>query len=216
MNALDEITESFSRLPGIGKKSAARIANHLLRADSVFMARFANQIATLQEKIKACSVCGSWTEEDPCPICSAVNRDRTLICVVEQPQDVVTIESSREFNGLFHVLGGVISPLEGMTPDKLRIQSLLERVKNEGVKEVILATNPTVEGDTTALFIQRLLRETGVAVTRLASGLPVGGDLEYADRLTLARSFRGRTSFLNQFFLTGKKKSALPTTRLTY
>ena len=195
MNALDEITESFSRLPGIGKKSAARIANHLLRADSVFMARFANQIATLQEKIKACSVCGSWTEEDPCPICSAVNRDRTLICVVEQPQDVVTIESSREFNGLFHVLGGVISPLEGMTPDKLRIQSLLERVKNEGVKEVILATNPTVEGDTTALFIQRLLRETGVSVTRLASGLPVGGDLEYADRLTLARSFRGRTSF---------------------
>ena len=195
MNALDEITESFSRLPGIGKKSAARIANHLLRADSVLMARFANQIATLQEKIKACSVCGSWTEEDPCPICSAVNRDRTLICVVEQPQDVVTIESSREFNGLFHVLGGVISPLEGMTPDKLRIQSLLERVKNEGVKEVILATNPTVEGDTTALFIQRLLRETGVAVTRLASGLPVGGDLEYADRLTLARSFRGRTSF---------------------
>ena len=195
MNALDEITESFSRLPGIGKKSAARIANHLLRADSVFMARFANQIATLQEKIKACSVCGSWTEEDPCPICSAVNRDRTLICVVEQPQDVVTIESSREFNGLFHVLGAVISPLEGMTPDKLRIQSLLERVKNEGVKEVILATNPTVEGDTTALFIQRLLRETGVAVTRLASGLPVGGDLEYADRLTLARSFRGRTSF---------------------
>lgn len=195
MNALDEITESFSRLPGIGKKSAARIANHLLRADSVFMARFANQIATLQEKIKACSVCGSWTEEDPCPICSAVNRDRSLICVVEQPQDVVTIESSREFNGLFHVLGGVISPLEGMTPDKLRIQSLLERVKNEGVKEVILATNPTVEGDTTALFIQRLLRETGVVVTRLASGLPVGGDLEYADRLTLARSFRGRTSF---------------------
>lgn len=195
MNALDEITESFSRLPGIGKKSAARIANHLLRADSVFMARFANQIATLQEKIKECSVCGSWTEEDPCPICSAVNRDRTLICVVEQPQDVVTIESSREFNGLFHVLGGVISPLEGMTPDKLRIQSLLERVKNEGVKEVILATNPTVEGDTTALFIQRLLKETGVAVTRLASGLPVGGDLEYADRLTLARSFRGRTSF---------------------
>lgn len=195
MNALDEITESFSRLPGIGKKSAARIANYLLRADSAFMARFANQIATLQEKIKACSVCGSWTEEDPCPICSAVNRDRTLICVVEQPQDVVTIESSREFNGLFHVLGGVISPLEGMTPDKLRIQSLLERVKNEGVKEVILATNPTVEGDTTALFIQRLLRETGVAVTRLASGLPVGGDLEYADRLTLARSFRGRTSF---------------------
>ncbi len=193
MNALEELTESFSRLPGIGKKSAARIASSLLKADRYFLERFAQQLNTLQDRIKPCSICGSWTEEDPCPICSDLTRDRSVICVVEQPQDAATIEASHEFHGLFHVLGGVISPLEGMTPDKLRIQQLLERVKKEGIKEVILATNPTVEGDTTALYIQRVLSETGVAVTRLASGLPVGGDLEYADRLTLARSFRGRT-----------------------
>lgn len=193
MNAIDELAESFSRLPGIGKKSALRIAGWLLKTDREFMLRFSNQIETLQEKIRPCSVCGSWTEEDPCPVCSDITRDKTVICVVEQPQDVGTIDSSHEFHGLFHVLGGVISPLEGMTPDKLRIRQLLERVKSGGIKEVILATNPTVEGDTTALFIQRVLQETGVEVTRLASGLPVGGDLEYADRLTLARSFRGRT-----------------------
>lgn len=192
MNALDQLTESFSRLPGIGKKSAARISASLLKADRTFLLRFADQLATLQDKIKACSVCGAWTETDLCPICSDMLRDRTVICVVEQPQDVSTINNSHEYSGLFHVLGGVISPLEGLTPDKLRISSLVERVKSEGIKEVILATNPTVEGDTTALYIQRVLAETGVTITRLASGLPVGGDLEYADRLTLARSFRGR------------------------
>lgn len=147
---------------------------------------------SLQERIKPCSICGAWTEEDPCPICSDIARDKTILCVVEQPQDVATIESSHEFHGLFHVLGGVISPLEGITPDKLRISQLLERVKLGIIKEVIIATNPTVEGDTTALFIQRVLQDTQVVVTRLASGLPAGGDLEYADRLTLARSFQGR------------------------
>ncbi|HAO30602.1 MAG TPA: recombination protein RecR [Treponema sp.] len=192
MNALDEVAESFSRLPGIGKKSALRIANHLLSADPQFISRFANQIQTLQQKIMPCSICGSWTEHDPCPICCDANRDQKTICVVEQAQDVSTIESSHEFHGLFHVLGGVISPLEGIGPDQLRIASLLERVKTGGVTEVILATNPTVEGDTTALYVQHLLQETGCTVTRLASGLPVGGDLEYADRLTLARSFQGR------------------------
>ncbi len=193
MNALDEITESFSRLPGIGKKSAARIASHLLRCDSAFMERFSNQIATLQNRIKPCSICGSWTENDPCPICGDPTRDRFVICVVEQAQDVSTIENSHEYSGLFHVLGGVISPLDGIGPDQLRISSLLERVRKDSIKEVILATNPTVEGDTTALYIQHVLKDTGCTVTRLASGLPVGGDLEYADRLTLARSFRGRT-----------------------
>ena len=192
MNALDEVAESFSRLPGIGKKSALRIANHLLSADPQFMSRFANQIQTLQQKIMPCSICGAWTEHDPCPICCDANRDQKTICVVEQAQDVSTIESSHEFHGLFHVLGGVISPLEGIGPDQLRISQLLERVKTGGVTEVILATNPTVEGDTTALYVQHLLQETGCTVTRLASGLPVGGDLEYADRLTLARSFQGR------------------------
>ena len=193
MNALDEITETFSRLPGIGKKSAARIASHLLKCDPVFMERFSKQIATLQSRIRPCTVCGAWTENDPCPICSDPSRDRTVICVVEQAQDVSTIENSHEFSGLFHVLGGVISPLDGIGPDQLRIASLVSRVWDEEIKEVILATNPTVEGDTTALYIQHVLKDTGCSVTRLASGLPVGGDLEYADRLTLARSFRGRT-----------------------
>ncbi|MFA6936976.1 MAG: recombination mediator RecR [Treponema sp.] len=192
MNALDEITESFSRLPGIGKKSAARIANYLLKSDSVFMQRFSTQIATLQQKIKPCSICGAWTENDPCPICSDLARDKSVICVVEQPQDVSTIDSSHEYHGLFHVLGGVISPLEGVGPDQLRIAKLVERIKEGNVKEVILATNPTVEGDTTALYIQHVLQDLNCTVTRLASGLPVGGDLEYADKLTLARSFRGR------------------------
>ncbi len=193
MNALDEITETFSRLPGIGKKSAARIASHLLKCDPIFMERFSKQIATLQSRIRPCTVCGAWTENDPCPICSDPSRDRTVICVVEQAQDVSTIENSHEFSGLFHVLGGVISPLDGIGPDQLRIASLVSRVRDEEIKEVILATNPTVEGDTTALYIQHVLKDTGCSVTRLASGLPVGGDLEYADRLTLARSFRGRT-----------------------
>ncbi len=195
MNALDELTNSFSCLPGIGKKSAARIANYLLKTQNNFNSHFASQIETLQTKIKPCSVCGAWTENDPCPICSDLSRDKSIICVVEQPQDVTTIENSHEFHGLFHVLGGVISPLEGMTPDKLRISELLERVKKGEIKEVIIATNPTVEGDTTALFIQRVLQETQVQITRLASGLPAGGDLEYVDKLTLARSFRGRIKF---------------------
>ena len=196
MNAIDELTDSFSRLPGIGKKSAGRLVNYILKTDPIWVKRFADEISSLQEKIRPCSICGSWTENNPCPICSNPLRDKSLICVVEQPQDVSTIESSHEYNGLFHVLGGVIAPLEGIGPDQLRIPELLERIKTGSVKEVILATNPTVEGDTTALYIQRLLSEnSGITVTRLASGLPVGGDLEYADRLTLARSFRGRSKF---------------------
>lgn len=196
MNALDELTESFSRLPGIGKKSASRIANHLLKTDVIFNKRFAQQLATLQDRIKPCSICGSWTENDPCPICSNPLRDKSVICVVEQPQDVQTIENSHEYTGLFHVLGGVIAPLEGVGPSQLSIASLIARVNKGDVKEVIIATNPTVEGDTTALYLQKILtNQTNITVTRLASGLPVGGDLEYADKLTLARSFRGRTSF---------------------
>lgn len=196
MNAIDELTDSFSRLPGIGKKSAGRLVNYILKADTTWVSRFAKQIETLQQRIKPCSICGSWTENDPCPVCSDPLRDKSIICVVEQAQDVATIENSHEFNGLFHVLGGVIAPLEGIGPSQLNIQSLVERVHNGGVKEVILATNPTVEGDTTAMYIQKILSgENVVKVTRLASGLPVGGDLEYIDRLTLARSFRGRSSF---------------------
>ncbi len=192
MSALDELVDSFSRLPGIGKKSAIRISNYLLKSDKNFIERFANQLSTLQEKIHPCSICGFWTENDPCPICSDSTRDKTLLCVVEQAQDVNTINNSHEYNGLFHVLGGVISPLDGIGPEQLKLSALLERVKTQNIQEVILATNPTVEGDTTALYIQKLLSPTGVVISRLASGLPVGGDLEYADRLTLARSLRGR------------------------
>ena len=195
MNALDEIVESFSRLPGIGKKSAARIANSLLSADTGFMQRFSTQIATLQERIRPCSICGGWTESDPCPICADSLRDRNVICVVEQPQDVQTIESSHTFRGLYHVLDGVIAPLDGVGPAQLRIAELIERVQNSDIAEVIIATNPTVDGDTTALYIQKSLEASDVKVTRLASGIPAGGDLEYVDRLTLDRSFRGRTLF---------------------
>lgn len=195
MNIIDELTASFSRLPGIGKKSAARIVNHLLKADPAYMQAFSRQIAELQKKIKPCSICGSWTEKDPCPICSNPVRDRSIICVVEQPQDVQTIEAAGGYTGLYHVLGGVIAPLEGIGPDQLNIASLIMRAKDDGISEIIIATNPTFEGDSTALYLQRLLAEhTSVKVTRLATGIPVGGDLEYADKLTLARSFRGRTA----------------------
>ncbi len=192
MNALEELTESFSRLPGIGKKSASRIAHYLLKSDRSECFRLAEELSSLHDRIHTCSVCGAYTEEDPCPICSDPLREKNVLCVVEQPQDVQIIESSREYRGLFHVLGGLIAPLEGIGPEQLSIGKLTERVRNGGIAEVIIATNPTVEGDTTALYLQRLLSGFGVTVTRLASGLPVGGDLEYADRLTLARSFRGR------------------------
>ncbi len=193
MNAIDELTESFSRLPGIGKKSAGRLVQYILKAEKSWNQQFAEQISSLQDKIHQCSICGAWTETDPCAICSNPARDTSVICVVEQAQDVATIENSHEFNGLFHVLGGLIAPLEGIGPDQLRISELMARLRGGGVKEVIIATNPTVEGDTTALYLQRMISLLDVSVTRLASGLPVGGDLEYADKLTLARSFRGRT-----------------------
>ncbi len=197
MTALDELTNSFSRLPGIGKKSASRIAHHLLKVDQVFLEQFAYELGSLHTRIKVCSECGSYTESDPCPICTNPLRERNVICVVEQAQDVDTIEASHEYRGLFHVLGGCIAPLEGIGPDKLTIAKLIDRLRDGSIKEVIIATNPTVEGDTTALYVQRILNSSygdSIAVTRLASGLPVGGDLEYADKLTLARSFRGRTA----------------------
>lgn len=192
MTALDELTSLLSRLPGLGKKSAARLACHLLKADQGFNERLSERILNLKRDVRFCSVCGAFTESDPCPICLNPARDHGLVCVVEQPQDVLTIEASGEYQGTYHVLGGVISPLEGMGPDKLSFAALMRRVRSGGLCEIILATNPTVEGDTTALYLKRLLSGSGLSVTRLASGIPVGGDLEYADRLTLARSLRGR------------------------
>lgn len=195
MNIIDELTGTFSRLPGIGKKSASRIVNHLLKADSLYIQNFSRQIVELQQKIKPCSICGSWTEGEVCPICSSPLRDKSVICVVEQPQDVQTIESAGGFTGVYHVLGGVIAPLEGIGPDQLNLASLVNRASSPDVKEIIIATNPTFEGDSTALYIQKALVDSDVKVTRLATGIPVGGDLEYADKLTLARSFRGRSTF---------------------
>ena len=192
MKALEELIGLLSRLPGIGRKSASRIAFHLLRADESYAHALADRILRLRESVRFCSVCGSYTEEDPCAICSSPSRDRSVLCVVEQPQDVLTVEASHEYRGLYHVLGGLISPLDGVGPESLRIDRLMERVRGGEVREVVLATNPTVEGDTTALYIRKILDGSGVAVTRLATGIPVGGDLEYADKLTLARSFRGR------------------------
>lgn len=195
MRALEELASLFTRLPGIGRKSALRMTYHLLKADQKFADALAERIRNLREEVRFCSVCGSYTEEDPCPVCQGADRDRRIICVVEQPQDVLTLEASREYRGLYHVLGGLLSPLDGIGPDKLRISSLLQRIRDAAVpiQEVVLATNPTVEGDTTALYIKKVLEREGVRVTRLATGIPVGGDLEYADRLTLARSFLGRT-----------------------
>lgn len=193
MDALDNLVALFSKLPGVGKKSATRMAYYVLDADESYAPRLADAVVHLRSSIRRCSVCGSYTEEDPCRICSDPSRDGSVICVVERPQDVRVIEEAREYRGLFHVLGGVIAPLEGMGPDDLDIAGLLSRSRNGSVEEVILAMNPTVEGDTTALYLQRVLKDTGLRVSRLASGLPVGGDLEYADRLTLSRSFRGRT-----------------------
>jgi recombination protein RecR len=192
LNAIDRLVALFSKLPGIGKKSALRLAYHILDADSSYARALSEQLSSLHSAIKRCSVCGSFTETDPCPICADSARNNGTICVVERPQDVRIIEESREFTGKFHVLGGLIAPLEGVSPSDLSIGQLLMRVRQERISEVILAMNPTVEGDTTALYLQKLLKEANVEVSRLASGLPVGGDIEYTDRLTLSRSFRGR------------------------
>ncbi len=198
MTVLDQLIKEFSRLPGIGKKSAARIVYHLLRTNPENSRNLAALLNTLHDSVKTCSVCGSYTENDPCDICSNPNRDRSIVCVVEQSQDVQTIEATREYNGLFHVLKGVISPIDGIGPEDLTIRKLINRIASSRqgteIKEVIIATNPTVEGDTTALYLVRLLSGTGVKVSRLASGLPAGGDIEYADSLTLSRSISGRTT----------------------
>jgi recombination protein RecR len=195
VTVLDRLIKQLSSLPGLGRKSASRIAYHLLRKDPAYASTLGDLLKTLHESVTTCSVCGNYTDQDPCEICRDRGRDRSLVCVVEQPQDVKTIDSTREYNGLFHVLNGVISPIDGIGPENLNLSSLEGRIDKEGIQEVIIATNPTVEGDTTALYISRMVKKKGVSVTRLASGLPVGGDMEYADRTTLARSLKGRIPF---------------------
>ena len=192
MTALDRLIETLAKMPGLGRKSASRLAYYLLKADASFAQGLARDLVQLKERVRNCPVCGNYTEEVPCGICSDPARDRTTLCVVEEPKDLLSIELTRQYRGLYHVLMGVISPIDGVGPASLRFDSLLTRVREGGVREVIVATNPTVEGDTTAVYLSGLLQGLPVTVTRLALGLPVGGDLEYADRLTLARALEGR------------------------
>lgn len=193
MTAIESLAKLLSRLPGIGPKSASRIAFSLIKTSKDYNALLAEEIASIQDKIHPCSICGSFTETDPCPVCADPNRDQSLLCIVEQPQDVITIQSSGVYNGLFHVLGGAINPLNGVGPEDLSFNQLLKRINEGSFSEIIIATNPTEEGDTTALYIRHLLKDyPNLSLTRLASGLPIGGDLEYADRTTLTRSFRSR------------------------
>jgi recombination protein RecR len=195
MNALERLIGNLARLPGLGKKSASRIVYYLLRADETLVRSLAEDLGQLRRTIRSCSICGNYTDSDPCALCTDPQRDGSSICVVEQPRDVLTLESIHEHRGVYHVLMGAISPIDGVGPDNLRIASLVERVEKGGIQEVILATNPTVEGETTALYLVRALRDTGVKLSRIAFGLPVGGDMEFADKQTLARSFKGRSAF---------------------
>lgn len=187
-----DVIEAFSRLPGVGPKTAARLAFYLLRAPDEEAYALADAIRELKERTIFCGRCFNIAESDPCAICASVDRDRSLLCVVEEPSDVLAIERTREYNGLYHVLHGAISPVDGIGPERLKIAELLARLQVEPVREVLLATNPNLEGEATAMYLARLIGPLGTRVTRLAHGLPVGGDLEYADEVTLGRSLTGR------------------------
>ncbi|MBN2440101.1 MAG: recombination protein RecR [Spirochaetales bacterium] len=192
MTILERLIHHLSKLPGLGKKSASRIAYYLLNADTSYTESLSRDIKELKEKIKPCHICGNYTEENPCSICTDPNRDKSILCIIEQPKDIQAIESSHGFQGLYHVLNGVISPIDGVGPEDLTFLQLFDRLKNEQIQEIIIATNPTVEGETTALYLVRQLQGTHIKITRIALGIPLGGDLEYADSITLARALKGR------------------------
>ena len=189
---IQRLIDELSRLPGVGQKSAQRLAFHLLHIEETGARRLAEAIVSMRQQVRLCERCFNVTDSAECSICRDQRRDPTQICVVERAQDIVVVEKTQEFRGRYHVLGGSISPIEGIGPDQLRMRELVARIAAEGVQEVIAATNPTVEGDTTALYIARIVKPLGVRVTRLASGLPVGGDLDYADEITLGRALVGR------------------------
>jgi recombination protein RecR len=191
---VQDLIDELGRLPGVGPKGAQRIAFYLLAADAVDVRRLAEVLVAVKERVHFCRVCGNVAEADECRICRDPRRDRSVICVVEEPKDVVAVEKTREFRGVYHVLGGAISPLDGIGPDDLRIRELLGRLADGTVHELILATDPNLEGEATATYLARLVASADLRVTRLASGLPVGGDLEYADEVTLGRAFAGRRS----------------------
>ncbi|MER1996016.1 recombination mediator RecR [Arthrobacter sp. NPDC055585] len=192
--AVQELIDELGRLPGVGPKSAQRIAFHILESNAEDMSRLASAIVTVKEKVKFCQVCGNVTEQETCNICRDPRRDPTMICVVEESKDVIAVERTRSFRGRYHVLGGAINPIAGVGPDQLRIRELLSRLSDEQISEIIIATDPNLEGEATATYLVRMLKTLGITVTRLASGLPVGGDLEYADEITLGRAFEGRRS----------------------
>ncbi len=189
---IQDLVDELGRLPGIGPRSAQRIAFHLLEADRDSALRLAQAIAEVKDRIRLCEQCFNVAETDLCTICADERRDRSVICVVEDPRDIVAVERTREFHGTYHVLGGALSPIDGVGPEQLRVRPLLVRLGTQTVTEVILCTNPNLEGEATAMYLARLLSPLGLKVTRIASGLPVGGDLEYADELTLGRAIEGR------------------------
>jgi recombination protein RecR len=189
---IQALIDELGRLPGVGPKSAQRIAFHIIQSDRVDVERLIEVLRVVRERVKFCSICGNISEENECLICRDVRRDASLICVVEESKDVVAIERTREFRGRYHVLGGAISPIDGIGPEQLRIKELLKRLDDAQIKEIIIATDPNLEGEATATYLSRLIKPLGISVSRLASGLPVGGDLEYADEVTLGRAFEGR------------------------
>ena len=190
--AIQDLIDALGRLPGIGPKSAQRIAFHILQSDAEVASALVDSIRVVKERVKFCTVCGNVSEEDECRICRDPRRDNTTICVVEESKDVIAIERTREFRGKYHVLGGAISPIDGIGPEQLRIRELMIRLEDTGIVEVILATDPNLEGEATATYLSRMIKLMEIKVSRLASGLPVGGDLEYADEVTLGRAFEGR------------------------
>ena len=190
--SLFKLIEELRKLPGVGRKTAERLAFYILKSQRHEADALVKAILELKEKVRLCSVCSSITEVDPCNICSDMNREKNTLCVVEEPHDVFAIEKTREFKGSYHVLMGVLSPLDGVGPSDLKIEELLNRVRENGIREVILATNPNLEGEATAMYIAKVLKPFGMKVTRIARGLPVGGDLEYADEVTLTKSIDGR------------------------
>ena len=190
--SVSRLIDELRRLPGIGQKTAQRLAFFLLRVDREQALALADAIREAKEKVRECSVCNNITDTDPCHFCTSATRNRALICVVEEATNIQSVEKTRQFNGLYHVLGGSLSPLQGIGPDQLKIKSLIERLKGGGVEEIIIATNPTAEGEATAVYLSKLIKPLGVRVTRIAMGIPVGSDLEYADEVTMLKAMEGR------------------------
>ncbi|GAA3654102.1 recombination mediator RecR [Asaccharospora irregularis] len=190
--SITRLIEEFSKLPGVGKKTAQRLAFHVVNMNVNDVEALSKAIIDAKREIKYCSICCNITDTDPCSMCSNKSRDTSVICVVEDPRDVAAMERTREFKGQYHVLNGVISPMDGIGPEMLKIKELIQRLSNQDVKEIIMATNPTIEGEATAMYIARLVKPMGIKVTRIAHGLPVGGDLEYADEVTISKALEGR------------------------